>query len=169
MAHNAMDNTISPYDPQHANFQHPQNLYSHPFYHAPLNSQPPGSLQIPQLDTTFSSAETFEQFGSVPQRGLGMPSENNTTLHQTFLEPIESIQHRSTCAETSDGLTDTVASQESSRTLVQPIRQDQVRNKRKINSPSLNIPSSVQTSERIFFCPYPGCDATGFRTDGLLR
>ncbi len=167
MARNAMDQTICSYENQlHANFEYP-DLYW-PYDYTLLNYQPPGSLQIPQIDSTYSSTEVFEQLEPIPRDDFEMHSENNLTSHQISLELIESIQHRSTCAETSGGLTDTAASQESSLNPVPSIRKDQVRKKRKRDSPSVNIPSPLHTSEGIYFCPHPGCNATGFNKKGLL-
>ena len=164
-----MDQATWPYENLlYENFEN-LDLYAWPCDHTFLNSQPPGSSQIPHSVTISSSTGVFEQLEPIPRGDFEMRSENNLTSHQISFDLIESIQHRSTGAETSDGLTDTVPTQESSLNPVQSIEQERPRRKRKRNSPSANIPSPIQASERIYRCQRPGCNAPGFNRRGLLQ
>jgi len=164
-----MDQAIRSYENLFCTDSEHPDQYAWPYNHTPWNSQPPGSSQLPQSDTIFSSIGMFEPLGRMPQGDFGMHSENNVTPHQVFFDLDESIQHGYMRAETSDGLTDTVASQGSSLNPMQSIGQERARKKKKRNSPSPNILSPVQASKGTYRCQHPGCNASGFNRKGLLQ
>lgn len=169
MTHNAMDQAIWFCENSLYSSLEIPDLSAWPCDNTFLNSQPSGSSPIPRFDTFCSGTETLEQLGPIHEGDFEIHSENNSTSHQISMDLTESIQHRYTCAETSGGLTDGVASQESSQNPVQSIRQEHICKKRKRNSPSSNVPSRAQVSEGIYLCPYPGCSAIRFSRQGLLR
>jgi len=169
MAHEAMDQITwfseNLLDENFANF----DLYVWDYDQTVSTSLQPESSQTPQFDANCFGIEAPEQLELVPELNFEPSSENNLTSYQTSIGLTESIQHRFTHAVTSDGLTGTVASRESTLYPAQSTRQRQALKRRKRNSLPANTPSPVPTSEAIHRCSRPGCNAAGFNTKGDLR
>ena len=169
MAHKAMDQiTWFSENLLYENFGN-FDLYARPYDHTFSTSLQPESSQTPQFDASCFVIEAPEQLELVPERNFEPSSENDLTSYQTSIGLTESIQHRFAHAVTSDGLPSTIASRESTLHPVQSTRQKQALKKRKRNSLTPNTPSPVPTSEGIYRCSRPGCNAAGFNTKGHLR